>query len=134
MRRPTINDGPLNWFSSRRQRRRRGARLPEELVQARARRRARVLRVLSESDCSLNAVGLELFQARLCQRVGVAEGDVWFVRRGSGRELVQELDHAGCLSPRPTQDGGAAAYVFVLLFDLGRAAFGDEGSEVGLEG
>jgi hypothetical protein len=103
--------------------------LPPHLVQAAARRRAAVLRVLRERDRPLHAVPSHLVKARLGQRLSVAEGDVSLVRRRFRRELVEKLDHAVALRPSPLEDGRAASNGGVLLFNLGRSTFRNVGSD-----
>lgn len=56
------------------------------------------------------------------------------MRRGAGAELVEQGAHAGALEAGVVQDGGASADGGVLRFDLGSAAFCDEGCEETLEG
>lgn len=132
---PPVNDTPLELLARLCRLALAGLdRLAPHLVEAAARRRARVLRVLGEGDGALDAVALHLLEARLGERVGVAERDVGLVRGRLGRELVEELGHAFALRARPLEDGRPAADRGVLLLDLGRPSPGDERGEGRLEG
>lgn len=104
------------------------------LVQTAAGRRAAVLRVLRERDRPLDAVALHLLEARLGQRVGVAEGDVCLVRCSLGRELVEKLGHPFALHSGPAENGRTTANRLVLLLNLGRSSLGDERRDGRLEG
>ena len=129
VRPPPVNHAPLDLVA-------RFSRLPApiELVEAAARRRAAVLRVLRERDRAADAVGLHLRGGRVREGARVAEGHVRLVRRGRGVELVEERGHALALELRVVQDGRAAADVRVLLLNLRRAPLRDERREHGLEG
>lgn len=50
-----------------------------------------------------------------------------------GADLVQQLHHAFPLHGGPVLDGGAPSDLAVLLLDLWRAAFGDEGPQFAAE-
>ena len=105
-----------------------------QFIETASRRRTAVLRVLRERDGATHAVALHLFETSLGQWLGVPKHDVWLVRCGFRVELVEKGAHGGALRARPTQDRGAAAYLCVLFFDLGRSALGDDRCEVVLEG
>lgn len=73
-----------------------------KLVQGAPGRGARVLRILGEGDCAAavaatEAVVEEVFVHFFCQRCGVAEGDVGFVRSCLGGYLVEDLAHLRAL-------------------------------------
>jgi hypothetical protein len=103
-------------------------------VQRASSRRARVLRVLSESHRSLDTIRSHLRQAIFRQWPDVPKRDIWFMRRGSGRQFVQKLGHPFALQPGPFEDRAPATNLAVLLLDLGGAPFGYCPCNVFLEG
>lgn len=105
-----------------------------QLVQTASRRGTAVLRVLRERDRPSGAIALHLLETRLRQGFRITEHDVWLVRCRFRVELVEEGAHCCSLRTRPSEDRGTAADFRVLFFNLGCAAFGDDGCEVVLEG
>ena len=91
-------------------------------------------RTLRERDRARDAVFAHLREAVLGQRPSVAKGDVGLMRRRLWAELVEQLDHAGALLPRPLQNRRAAADPLVLLLNLRRPSPSDDGREIRLKG
>jgi hypothetical protein len=141
--RPAVNHAPLDCargfdFAALALALEARAPLPD-LVERGARRAARVLRVLRKRDGSTavaaaKAVRKHLLVRVLGQRVCVAERNVGLVRRRVGRRLVEDLAHFCGLVLGPLADGRPAAYLGVLLLDLGGAAARDVGADVVLKG
>jgi len=63
------------------------------------------------------------------QRVCISEADVVLVWGSAWRNLVQELDHSLSLLFGPHLDGGTASDRLILLYDLGSAALGYQGTQ-----
>ncbi len=108
--------------------------LPIQLVQTASRRAAAVLRILREGDRALDAVRLHLPGRLVRERTRIAERDIALVGCRGRMQLVQNGSHTLALELRVMKDGGAAAYVFILLLYLWCSAPRNPRCEDGLEG
>ena len=95
------------------------------LVEAAPGGTAAILGVLRERYSSPHPIAFHLLGGIFHQGLRITKPDIRFVRRSAWMQLIEQSTEASALGLRPTQNGGPASYLGVLVHNFGCTPFGN---------